>query len=117
MGVDCNIIPQIKVGDSFTDSLLFTQIWDRAKHAYPNDAIKAREAAKADYAAMKSMDFKSSYGDWELLRAIQNNNTTNAQDATFSSVYGNHLERLMRSISVKLNEQGEPDINALHEFK
>lgn len=40
MGLDCNIIPQIKVGDSYTDSKCFQDLWDRAKKLYPNNPIK-----------------------------------------------------------------------------
>ncbi|MBD5584361.1 MAG: hypothetical protein HDQ88_04715 [Clostridia bacterium] len=114
MGIDCNVIPQIKVGDSFTDSLLFTQLWNQAKSAYPNDSVKAREVAKSNYAALKSTEFKSAYGDWQLLRAIQNNNLTNAQKAIYRSIYGNNLNRLKESITIELNEQGEPLFEALH---
>ena len=72
MGLDCNIIPQIKVGDSYTDSKCFQDLWDRAKKLYPNDPVKARAVAKADYDALKSASFTSEYGDWVLLRAVQN---------------------------------------------
>ena len=72
MGLDCNIIPQIKVGDSYTDSKCFQDLWDRAKKLYPNDPVKARAMAKADYEALKSVSFTSEYGDWVLLRAVQN---------------------------------------------
>ena len=46
MGLDCNIIPQIKVGDSYTDSKCFQDLWDRAKKLYPNDPVKARAVAR-----------------------------------------------------------------------
>ena len=59
MGLDCNIIPQIKVGDSYTDSMCFQVLWDRAKKLYPNDPVKARAVAKADYDALKSTSFTS----------------------------------------------------------
>ncbi len=57
MGLDCNIIPQIKVGDSYTDSKCFQDLWDRAKKLYPNNPIKARAVAKANYEALKSASF------------------------------------------------------------
>lgn len=68
MGLDCNIIPQIKVGDSYTDSKCFQDLWDRAKKLYPNNPIKARAVAKHNYEALKSASFVSEYGDWVLLR-------------------------------------------------
>ena len=114
MGLDCNIIPQIKVGDSYTDSKCFQDLWDRAKKLYPNDPVKARAVAKADYDALKSASFTSEYGDWVLLRAVQNAGLTDAQFATFQSVYGNNIERLTKSITVPLNEQGEPEIKSFH---
>ena len=114
MGLDCNIIPQIKVGDSYTDSKCFQDLWDRAKKLYPNDPVKARAVAKADYDALKSASFTSEYGDWVLLRAVQNAGLTDAQFATFQSVYGNNIERLTKSITVPLNEQGEPEIRSFH---
>ena len=114
MGLDCNIIPQIKVGDSYTDSKCFQDLWDRAKKLYPNNPIKARAVAKANYEVLKSASFVSEYGDWVLLRAIQNARLTDAQFATFQSVYGNNIERLTKSITVPLNEQGEPEIRSFH---
>mgnify|MGYP003277724899 FL=1 len=114
MGLDCNIIPQIKVGDSYTDSKCFQDLWDRAKKLYPNDPIKARAIAKANYDALKSDSFTSEHGDWVLLRAIQNAGLTDAQFATFQSVYGNNIERLTKSITVPLNEQGEPEIKSFY---
>ena len=116
MGLDCNIIPQIKVGDSYTDSKCFQDLWDRAKKLYPNDPVKARAVAKADYDALKSASFTSEYGDWVLLRAVQNAGLTDAQFATFQSVYGNNIERLTKSITVPLNEQGEPEIRSFHKY-
>ena len=116
MGLDCNIIPQIKVGDSYTDSKCFQDLWDRAKKLYPNNPIKARAVAKANYEALKSASFVSEYGDWVLLRAIQNARLTDAQFATFQSVYGNNIERLTKSITVPLNEQGEPEIRSFHKY-
>lgn len=114
MGLDCNIIPQIKIGDSYTDSKCFQDLWDRAKKLYPNDPVKARAVAKADYDALKSASFTSEYGDWVLLRAVQNAGLTDAQFATFQSVYGNNIDRLTKSITVPLNEQGEPEIRSFH---
>ena len=114
MGLDCNIIPQIKVGDSYTDSKCFQDLWDRAKKLYPNDPVKARAIAKANYDALKSDSFTSEHGDWVLLRAVQNAGLTDAQFATFQSVYGNNIERLTKSITVPLNEQGEPEIRSFH---
>ena len=114
MGLDCNIIPQIKVGNSYTDSKCFQDLWDRAKKLYPNDPVKARAVAKANYDALKSDSFTSEYGDWVLLRAVQNAGLTDAQFATFQSVYGNNIERLTKSITVPLNEQGEPEIRSFH---
>ena len=116
MGLDCNIIPQIKIGDSYTDSKCFQDLWDRAKKLYPNDPVKARAVAKADYDALKSASFTSEYGDWVLLRAVQNAGLTDAQFATFQSVYGNNIERLTKSITVPLNEQGEPEIRSFHKY-
>ena len=116
MGLDCNIIPQIKIGDSYTDSKCFQDLWDRAKKLYPNNPIKARAVAKANYEALKSASFVSEYGDWVLLRAIQNARLTDAQFATFQSVYGNNIERLTKSITVPLNEQGEPEIRSFHKY-
>ena len=116
MGLDCNIIPQIKVGDSYTDSKCFQDLCDRAKKLYPNNPIKARAVAKANYEALKSASFVSEYGDWVLLRAIQNARLTDAQFATFQSVYGNNIERLTKSITVPLNEQGEPEIRSFHKY-
>ena len=116
MGLDCNIIPQIKVGDSYTDSKCFQDLWDRAKKLYPNNPIKARAVAKANYEALKSASFVSEYGDWVLLRAVQNAGLTDAQFATFQSVYGNNIERLTKSITVPLNEQGEPEIRSFHKY-
>ena len=116
MGLDCNIIPQIKVGDSYTDSKCFQDLWDRAKKLYPNNPVKARAVAKANYEALKSASFISEYGDWVLLRAIQNARLTDAQFATFQSVYGNNIERLTKSITVPLNEQGEPEIRSFHKY-
>lgn len=114
MGLDCNIIPQIKVGDSYTDSKCFQDLWDRAKKLYPNNPIKARAVAKANYEALKSASFTSEYGDWVLLRAIQNAGLTDVQFATFQSVYGNNIDRLTKSITIPLNEQGEPEIRSFH---
>ena len=34
MGLDCNVIPQIKVGDEYVDSKCFKDLWDRAKKLY-----------------------------------------------------------------------------------
>lgn len=113
MGVNCNVIPQIKVNENYEDSKCFTELWDRAKRLYPFEPIKAREAAKTNYAALKSDNFTSIFGDWQLLRKIQHNDMTNADLATFSSIYGNNLSKLKESIIVELNEQGEPKMSAL----
>ena len=53
MGLDCNVIPQIKVGDEYVDSKCFKDLWDRAKKLYPFDASKARAVARADYETLK----------------------------------------------------------------
>lgn len=113
MGLDCNVIPQIKVGDEYVDSKCFKDLWDRAKKLYPFDASKARAVARADYETLKSTAFTSENGDWILLRAIQNSKLTDAQFATFQSIYGNNIDRLIKSITVPLNEQGEPEISQL----
>ena len=113
MGLDCNVIPQIKVGDEYVDSKCFKDLWDRAKKLYPFDASKARAVARADYETLKSTAFTSENGDWILLRAIQNSKLTDAQFATFQSIYGNNIDRLTKSITVPLNEQGEPEISQL----
>ena len=113
MGLDCNIIPQIKVGDEYVDSKCFKDLWDRAKKLYPFDASKARAVARDDYETLKSTAFTSENGDWILLRAIQNSKLTDAQFATFQSIYGNNIDRLIKSIIVPLNEQGEPEISQL----
>ena len=113
MGLDCNVIPQIKVGDEYVDSKCFKDLWDRAKKLYPFDASKARAVARADYETLKSTAFTSENGDWILLRAIQNSKLTDAQFATFQSIYGNNIDRLIKSITVPLNEQGEPEISLL----
>ena len=83
MGLDCNMIPLIKVGNNIENSQCFTELWDRAKRLYPFDYVKARAIAKTDYENLKSHEFTSEYGDWVLLHAVQNNNMTNAQFATF----------------------------------
>lgn len=113
MGLDCNMIPLIKVGNNIENSQCFTELWDRAKKLYPFDSVKARTIAKADYETLKSHEFISEYGDWILLNAVQNNSMTDAQFATFQSVYGNNIDKLINSITVPLNEQGEPKISQM----
>lgn len=108
MPVNCNIAPQIKVGDTFEDSELFMNLWDRAKQLYPNDAIKARNKAKRDYALIRTPQFIRKYGNWVLLHKLRNNTATNADLATFQSLYGSNIERLTNSITIKLNRQNEP---------
>lgn len=116
MEKSCNVIPQIKVGNNaFEDSKLFIELWDKAKQSYPKDSVKAREEAIRRYNYFKSKDFRVMFGDWLLLHKYNNGLMNTADFAAFSSIYGNDLSRLTNSISIKLNEQGEPDLKSFSE--
>lgn len=117
MGLDCNWLPIIKVkkGNEVIEeeSILFKVISTNYTRNYPNLKGKDLRRAITDaYTRFKSTEFKRMFGDWMLLKRLETNTATQQDYNVFSSVYNNDLTSLKNSISITLNEQGEPDFKA-----
>lgn len=97
MATKCAIVPQIWHKGLKVDSMLFTQLWDKAK-AEITDSIEARNKAKADYASIFTPAFRLKHGDWLVHYQVTNNLITTdfrLEDTSW------------------LNEQGEPKIDVV----
>lgn len=99
MATKCAVVPQIWHKGIKVDSMLFTQLWDKAKSEI-SDSVEAREKAKNDYASIFSPSFRLKYGDW-----LVNYQATNGLISTDFKLEDTSW----------LNEQGEPKIEYIQE--
>ena len=117
MALDCNWLPIIKVkkGNDVIEeeSKLFKIISTTYVTRYPNaNRTTIRQAIKEAYARFKSTEFKRMFGDWMLLKRFEVGIDTQEDRNKLINTYNNDIDNLRNSISIPLNDQGEPDFKA-----